>query len=196
MFVNSISSILYSRSMQKTLTIYFTGVQCLSVANVYLTPGIYKQFNNISWLLLLLLQYCSTSDSDSDSSLSRRNSTASGDLTDGPLVITEIMDNDQNSSVDLDKALGDVPPEPPTPSPSMSLLDVPQTNGVQERNSSGHKVRQAVCLFRNFNKWHGKYMCLCVCKGRKWNCIRLFLLLGCRFLHRWKWVITTPRHLE
>nr|XP_022325247.1 anion exchange protein 2-like isoform X2 [Crassostrea virginica] len=85
-------------------------------------------------------EYCSTSDSDSDSSLSRRNSTASGDLTDGPLVITEIMDNDQNPSVDLDKALGDVPPEPPTPSPSMSLLDVPQTNGVQERNSSGHKV--------------------------------------------------------
>lgn len=85
----------------------------------------------------VLFQY--TSDSDSDSSLSRRNSTASQDFADGPLVITEIGDIDNSSSVDLDKALGDVPPEPPTPSPSSPQLVVP-VNGTPKKKSSGRKV--------------------------------------------------------
>eukprot|EP00105_Crassostrea_gigas_P004976 XP_011418394.2 PREDICTED: anion exchange protein 2-like isoform X3 [Crassostrea gigas] len=80
-----------------------------------------------------------TSDSDSDSSLSRRNSTASQDFADGPLVITEIGDIDRSSSVDLDKALGDVPLEPPSPSPSSPQLVVP-VNGTPKKKSSGRKV--------------------------------------------------------
>lgn len=92
-----------------------------------------------SWWFMLSVLFQYTSDSDSDSSLSRRNSTASQDFADGPLVITEIGDIDRSSSVDLDKALGDVPLEPSSPSPSSPQLVVP-VNGTPKKKSSGRKV--------------------------------------------------------
>ncbi|XP_062574718.1 anion exchange protein 3-like isoform X2 [Saccostrea cucullata] len=82
-------------------------------------------------------EYCSSYDSSSDSSISRRNSSVSQDLVDAPLVIKEQSDLEPSSSVDLDKALGDVPPEPPTPSPTSTQLEAPRT---PERKPSDRKV--------------------------------------------------------
>lgn len=86
--------------------------------------------------MFYIKQYYSSSDSESDSSTSRRNSL---DMMDGPLVITEPDDLDPSSGIDLERALGDIPPEPSTTSTNSSQLEVRRST-TPERRSLGRKV--------------------------------------------------------